>query len=99
MVSDLLDDIPNQVLNLLLQIWYLDDATFIGTRESISLLLSALQSNGSKYGLHLNLSKCEVFWPTGNQSFPELPPEVLYVLPGMVVLSYWVFQCLALMNL
>ena len=79
-VLDLLDEIANDVSNLLLQMWYLDDGTFIGSRESILSLLSALQSNGPKYGLHLNLSKCEVFWPTGNQSFPELPPEIRVLL-------------------
>ena len=68
----------------------------IGIRESILLLLSALQSSGPKYGLHLNLSKGEVFWPTGNQSFPELSPEVQRVVPrdGGVEL----LQPLALMN-
>ena len=47
-VLDLLDEIANDVSNLLLQMWYLDDGTFIGSRESISSLLSALQSNGPK---------------------------------------------------
>ena len=27
-------------------------------------------------GLVVNLAKCEVFWPSGDQDFPELPSEI-----------------------
>ena len=38
--------------------------------------MDILQHQGPSYGLHPNLSKCEVFWPSGNQSFVDFPPAV-----------------------
>ena len=55
--------------------WYLDDGSFVGSRGSVSSLLNILQSKGPSFGLHLNLSKCEIFWPSVNQQFPEFAPE------------------------
>ena len=39
----------------IMQLWYLDDGTFIGSRLAISSLLDRLQSTGPSFGLHLNL--------------------------------------------
>ena len=61
---------------LQLSLWYLDDGTFIGTRESISSLLQSLVSKGPNFGLFLNLKKCEILWPSGDQVFPESALEV-----------------------
>ena len=47
-------------------LWYLDDGTFIGSRSSLlhlSKVLNIFTSHGPQFGLHLNLSKCELFWP------------------------------------
>ena len=30
----------------------------------------------TQFGILVNCAKCEVFWPSGNQSFPGFPPEV-----------------------
>ncbi len=89
-VLELLDEIGNPISDLCLQIWYLDDGAFLGTRSSIASLLDSLQSTGAKYGLHLNLNKCEglhlnlnkceVFWPSGDQNFPEIPSQVQRVM-------------------
>ena len=79
-VLELLDEIDNQISDLRLQIWYLDDGTFIGTRSSIASQLDSLQSTGPKYGLYLNLNNCEVFWPSGDQNFPEIPLQVQRVM-------------------
>ena len=74
-ILNLLDDIA-PIPNLCLQIWYLDDVTFVGSRSSVAGLLNQLSSIGTSHGLHLNMSKCEVFWPSGNRSFPNFPIEV-----------------------
>ena len=58
----------------------MDDGTFIGTRSSIASLLESLQSTGPKYGLYLNLNKCEVFGPSGDQNFPEISSQVQRVM-------------------
>ena len=42
--------------------------------QHLWILLPRMVLHG--FGLHLNLAICEVFWPTGNQSFPELPPQI-----------------------
>ena len=58
-----------------LNLWYLDDGTLVGKRSSLSSLLSYFATRGPDHGLHLNLSKCELFWPSGD-SFPEFPPDI-----------------------
>ena len=67
------------VLNLCdlvkLNLWYLDDGTFVGTQPSLLSLLSLFTSRGPDFGLHLNLSKCVLFWPSGNPTFPEFPSD------------------------
>ena len=57
---------------LKLQLWHLDDSSFIGTRESVAALVDSLVTYGPEFGLQLNLAKGEVFWPIGDWSFPEL---------------------------
>ena len=57
-------------------VWYLDDGTFIGKRTAIVSLMDKLMSIGPGFGLHLNLSKCEIFWPSGDQSFSEFPEDI-----------------------
>ena len=52
----------------------------MGTRDAISSLLDKMQTHGPNLGLHLNLSKCEVYWPFGDQEFFELPSEIIRVL-------------------
>ena len=61
---------------LAFQLWYLDDGTLVGTRSGLASFLQMLVRHGPSFGLYPNLSKCEVFWPSGNQSFPEFPSSV-----------------------
>ena len=72
---DLLDQV-GQIEGLQFSVWYLDDGTFVGPRSSMVSLIDRFQQLGPTLGLHLNLSKCEIFWPSGDQSFPEFPPEM-----------------------
>ena len=79
-ILELLDDIghiPNMSLNL----WYLDDGTFVGPRESVASFLELVLSKGPAHGLYINMSKCEIFWPShGDQSFSQFPVEVQRVV-------------------
>ena len=59
-----------------LSLWYLDDGTFIGPRSSLGALLPSFSEDEPAFGLHLNLAKCEVFWPSGDTTFPEFPVAV-----------------------
>jgi len=56
-------------------LWYLDDGTFIGSQPSLLQLLNLFTSHGPQFGLHLNLSKCKLFWPSGD-SFPEFTTNI-----------------------
>ena len=35
-----------------------------------------LISRGPSFDLHVNLDKCEIFWPSGDQDFADFPPEI-----------------------
>ena len=66
-------DVPPDIF---FQLWYLDDGTFAGTRPAMAELLKLFCKHGPSFGLTLNLKKCEVFWPSGDSTFPDFPPEV-----------------------
>ena len=61
---------------LMLHLWYLDDGTFVGTRDAVASFVNSLVEKGPSFGLKLNLKKCEVFWPSGDQTFPDCPSEI-----------------------
>ena len=73
---ELLDKI-GEINGISLSTWYLDDGIFIGKKASILQEFSRL---GPDLGFHLNLSKCEIFWPPGDQTFIDFPPEISRVL-------------------
>ena len=73
-ILEALDDL-GRIDGLQMQLWYLDAGTILGTRDALSVLLKLLLSRGPDVGLHINLGKCEVFWPSGDQKFPSFPPE------------------------
>ena len=49
---------------------------------ALSSFLDVLQLQGPSYGLHPNLSKCEVFWHSGDQPFVDFSPAVEHVDPS-----------------
>ena len=59
-----------------MNLWYLDDGSFVGQRYTIASMLEIVTSKGPSYGLQLNMFKCEVFWPTGDPTFPEFPSTI-----------------------
>ena len=50
--------------------WYLDDDTFVGSRDDVSTLAKFIIDKAPNFGLHVNLQNCEDYWPSGNQTFP-----------------------------
>ncbi|XP_062512774.1 uncharacterized protein LOC134188624 [Corticium candelabrum] len=89
-VLELMDEV-GEVPGLDLNLWYLDDGTFAGTRKCVSKLINFIIEKGPSLGLHVNLSKCEVFWPSGDRTHPEFPPEVHRSSDGMELLGSPVF--------
>lgn len=49
---------------LYLHAWYLDDGTIVGDTLEVSKALKIIQADGPVRGLHLNISKTELFWPS-----------------------------------
>ena len=69
-----------------LHLWYLDGGTFIGSKSSLLKLLDSFSIHGPRFGLHLNLSKCELFWPSGD-SFSEFPTSINRAGEGLELLG------------
>ena len=63
---------------LLFHAWYLDDGALAGPRSSLCSVLKLIQELGPSLGLHINISKYEVFSCKGLSSFP---PEM----------KHWIF--------
>ena len=61
-LSELMDEI-GQTNDVPFQVWYLDDGSFVGQRSAVASLLELVKSKSPDYGLEINMSKCEVFWP------------------------------------
>ena len=67
--------------------WYLDDGSLIGPRHNISQLYNHILSSGPALGLHLNPSKCKLFWPSGDPTFPEFPDSIIRLTEGITLLG------------
>ena len=55
--------------------WYLDDGTLVGSRAELAKAMDYLASDEVR-SMGLVLGDCEVWWPSGDQQFPELPVSV-----------------------
>jgi len=62
-------------------VWYLDDGTVVGPRPLIRQFLDRLLAIGPKYGLFVKMGKTELYWPSGDQAFPEFPAAIVRVGP------------------
>ena len=70
-----------------LQLSYLDDGTVIAPRHSVAAFLNQVALHGPKYGLLFNPKKCEVYWPSGDDTFPEFPSDVNRLTKGVTLLG------------
>lgn len=57
--------------SLLLNRWYADDGTLIGTIPEVTKALRILHTFGPSMGFRMNISKCRAFWPTTEPSLLE----------------------------
>jgi hypothetical protein len=60
-LAPIMRKIQDECPSLDLMTFYLDDGTFIGSREELLRALAILQTDGAAVGLSLNLSKCSLF--------------------------------------
>ena len=75
------------MLDMALELWYLDDGVLVGPRRSVVAFYDHIIQNGPSLGLHLNNSKCELFWPSGDPSFPEFHPDIIRQAEGITLLG------------
>ena len=71
--------------HLLYQAWYLDDGTLAGKKSSICRSLTLIQELGPPLGLHVNISKCELYCPSDASPFP--PALKVFHLPHFEILG------------
>ena len=62
--------------NLDTQLWYLDDGVLIGEAEEVRKALDVFSNVGSRCGLFLNPSKCEIITPPASSHLTGLFPEI-----------------------
>ncbi|XP_056688373.1 uncharacterized protein [Spinacia oleracea] len=73
-----------------LQAWYLDDGTIIGDTLVVGKVLQLIMEDGPCLGLHLNVEKTEVFWPTEDprsRLVGVFPPDIARPLHGVKLLG------------
>jgi hypothetical protein len=57
-------------------VWCVDDDALVGDISSVHAAFEIIRTEAAKIGLRLNLSKCELWWPTMNlQSLSVFPDE------------------------
>ena len=61
--------------NLDLCVWYLDDGTIVGCVEDVHKVFELIQREGPVLGLHLNVKKNEIWWPSRRSPDP-FPADV-----------------------
>ena len=47
-----------------LHVWFLDDGTLVGDVDKVLEALKIIEAIGPTIGCHLNMAKCELWWPT-----------------------------------
>ena len=59
-------DADDECFSLLLQAWYLDDGVLASSRPAVLQAMHLLEKLGPALGIHINLTKCELFvgWAT-----------------------------------
>ena len=76
--------------DLCLHAWYLDDGTIIGDTLVVGKVLDLIMVDGPSFGLHLNVDKTEVFWPTEDprsRLVGVFPPNIARPLRGVKLLG------------
>lgn len=82
----LTDKIAAAVPGLALNVWFLDDGTFLGKTSDVKRALEVICEHGPALGLHVDLSECELWWCTPNPRMAEFPPQIRRVTTAGVAL-------------
>ena len=71
-------ELKEEFSDMKLNFWFLDDGTLVGNHEDLRGAINLFKQKGPALGLHLNLKKCELWWPSVNLAQWDLyPPEII----------------------
>lgn len=85
-LAALVELLQERVGALALNAWLMDDGTLIGSTDDVQHALKIITGEGPALGLHINLPKCELWWPTPNPRMHEFPRDITRVLTAGVTL-------------
>jgi hypothetical protein len=66
----LAERIAKEFPDLDLSVWYLDDGTIIGNKADVHKVFELIRVEGPRLGLHLNVKKNEIWWPSRTEPDP-----------------------------
>ena len=69
-LQPLAEKIKREFPTLDLNVWYLDDGCIIGDKDDVFKVFELLREEGPALGLHLNVKKNEIWWPSRPESDP-----------------------------
>lgn len=75
LIRRLARDIPS----LDTQVWFLDDGTIIGDIADVQRAFHLISSYGPELGLHINLSKSELWWPSRISELDGFPASIVRI--------------------
>ena len=78
-------EVDDDCLHLILEAWYLEDGVLAWERSTVIRVLHLIEGLGPHLGLHINISKCELFSRNGNSDFP--PAVESSLLPNLDILG------------
>jgi hypothetical protein len=82
-LQELLFKIRNNFPNLILNLWYLDDGSLVGSNDDLLQILKLIDSEGAALGLQLNLKKCVVI----GSDLDKFPSDIVRATDGLLVLG------------
>ena len=84
----IVERIKAEVPDLLLNTWYLDDGTLVGSSANLKAALDIIERDGPSVGLHLNRSKSVLFIPKeSDPSHSTLPSDIPVTREGFCLLG------------
>ena len=87
-LQPIVERIKAEVPGLILNSWYLDDGTLMGSAEDLAKALNIIESDGPAVGLVLNRSKSLLYIPQDDVvSASPLPPDIPVTRQGFTLLG------------
>lgn len=86
-LQTLIKSINTKFPNLHSNLWYLDDGTIIGESTQLLEVFHFISEEGPTLGLHINPTKCSMYWPTSQEMWTHFPDCLLKRTDGTIILG------------